>query len=116
MSMRVVLDVFSGRPNPSWSLTSEQQRELTERLEDLDPCAEQPEPPGLGYRGFELSAPAAADGGQVRLRVFERTVVRVEGDRTTCYHDDKGIEEWLIEQAHELGHAVPIPPFSGEPP
>jgi hypothetical protein len=70
----VELDVFSGRPNPSWELddrTSEELRQLQSRLTKARQTA--PEPPGLGYRGFLYG-----DGDRARAyRGFVRTP---EGD------------------------------------
>ena len=50
----VQLDVFSGRPNPRWTLSPRQSRELVERIQ-ADPRVLLPrdaETVGLGYRGF----------------------------------------------------------------
>jgi hypothetical protein len=50
----VQLDVFSGRPNPRWTLTPRQARELAERVQ-AERAILRPrdaEAGGLGYRGF----------------------------------------------------------------
>lgn len=50
------LDVFSGRPNPTWQLDETQARDLTSRHRGLAETTDRPpEPPGLGYRGFLYS-------------------------------------------------------------
>jgi hypothetical protein len=49
--MRVELDVFSGRPNPSWEADETCRREI-ERIEDGLAAAAGIAPPPLGYRGF----------------------------------------------------------------
>lgn len=53
----VMLDVFSGRPSPSWSLTAAQTEALTRLLDSL-PTDEgtdgATQAPGLGYRGFTI--------------------------------------------------------------
>ena len=50
--MRVELDLFSGRPNPSWELDEAGVRELERLCLRLSPGGALPEPPALGYRGF----------------------------------------------------------------
>src|SRR5258708_6876659 len=58
MPIEVELDVFSGRPNPRWVLSSSQEIEWTIRLDSLPNAANRdlPELPGLGYRGFVVKA------------------------------------------------------------
>jgi hypothetical protein len=52
--MRATLDVFSGRPNPTWRLSLQQAHELGDRLgRTALPAAAGPiQPPRLGFRGF----------------------------------------------------------------
>jgi hypothetical protein len=52
---KVTLQIFSGRENPSWSLSEKQIGELFALLKDL-PKAEKPFDlhDGLGYRGFQV--------------------------------------------------------------
>ncbi|MCE9668080.1 hypothetical protein LY474_09670 [Myxococcus stipitatus] len=54
----VELDIFSGRPNPKWTLSEREVRQLAERIR-ADPSLLLPldaETGGLGYRGFILNA------------------------------------------------------------
>lgn len=57
MSSIVTLNIFSGRPNPSWILEDAAVEELRERIE-RKPAPTIAAPPGsivgLGYRGFEV--------------------------------------------------------------
>jgi hypothetical protein len=51
----VELDLFSGRPNPTWELDDRRAQELQNLIEGLPPTdLPPPEPPGLGYRGFRV--------------------------------------------------------------
>src|SRR3954454_19332066 len=50
----VTLDVFSGRPNPSWTLSVNEEAELARRLQTLPPSFQSPAGSDLGYRGFLL--------------------------------------------------------------
>ncbi|MCP3137654.1 hypothetical protein [Pyxidicoccus xibeiensis] len=54
----VELDIFSGRPNPKWTLSEREVRQLAERIR-ADPSLLLPldaDTGGLGYRGFVLRA------------------------------------------------------------
>jgi len=54
----VELDIFSGRPNPRWTLSPKEAQQLAERVR-ADPSQLLPldsEAGGLGYRGFVITA------------------------------------------------------------
>jgi hypothetical protein len=53
--MQVTLDVFSGRPNPSWKLSGNDLRQLIERLAGKAVPSPETGEEGLGYRGFIIS-------------------------------------------------------------
>jgi hypothetical protein len=57
MNFEVMLDVFSGRPNPTWNLTGRFGEELAKRLRHLPSAGKQkaPSPPDLGYRGLRVT-------------------------------------------------------------
>ena len=77
--MRVMMDLFSGRPNPAWRLSPAQARQVADKLAALTTLhAAQIAPEyipdaGLGFRGFvierELGDPPAPPGIPSRLRV-----------------------------------------------
>lgn len=54
--LEVELDIFSGRPNPTWILSEKDEQELLDRViaepEQLSPVDSPDELFGLGYRGF----------------------------------------------------------------
>ncbi len=54
--MRVTMNIFSGRPNPTWTLTSPQATELVDRVAAEGAAAAIDEPPVLGFRGFTVDA------------------------------------------------------------
>jgi len=97
-SMKVELDAFSGRPNPSWTLSPEDAEELTKRLQGLRSVDQAPVEPGLGYRGFVLSSP------EREIRVYQGFVTVKEGGITKRYADVNQIERWLTEQAQQRGY------------
>jgi hypothetical protein len=68
--MQVILDVFSGRPNPSWELTSQEASELARRLIGLVPANRTLTEGGLGYRGLIVANPDKVASLPVQVRVF----------------------------------------------
>lgn len=70
--IRVELDVFSGRPNPSWMLSSEEARAIRRLLVEAEarplPASAPPRAePGLGYRGFRLAEGSGAEAPTWRV-------------------------------------------------
>lgn len=100
-SVRVELDVFSGRPNPTWSLSPEQADELMHRLHDLpsaNPAAENL-PGGLGYRGLVIFG---VDGPGTPLRIVSGIVI---SDRKYRLDPGRSLEQWLLVTGR--GHVEP---------
>jgi hypothetical protein len=104
----VELDVFSGRPNPTWQLTGPEAAELRAILTDptrvpLEPTAVPPPSGRLGYRGFVLDDPDRALAGANRIEVgegFIRAVDRASDRTLAVYADvDRALERWLIAAA-----------------
>src|SRR3954451_13094281 len=54
--MHVTLDVFSGRPNPTWRLTSAEARQLIDRVAGQPVRPVTAHPTLLGFRGFLVNA------------------------------------------------------------
>ena len=54
--MRVTMNIFSGRLNPTWSLPPGRRKELVDRLTATGPLVSPDETPALGFRGFTLDA------------------------------------------------------------
>lgn len=96
-AVRVELDIFSGRPNPTWELSQEQGRELRERIARLPRVQDGAFPEPLGYRGITAALPGA-DGGEERIRLFGGAV-RVETSGATWFLNDadRQLERWLAE-------------------
>jgi hypothetical protein len=103
--VEVELDVFSGRPNPRWTLSTDRVKELEERLQGLEQT-EGREPPGLGYRGFLLRG-----RGDLQLRAFDSTIAVTSAGRTSFFKDAGGLEELLLEQARQHGYAELVKAF-----
>lgn len=101
--MIVELDVFSGRPNPTWELSAEQMTEILEAFQDL-PLTHQPlAENGLGYRGFILLNPERLAGLAPHIRVYNGIVTMSNG-HIQSYRDIHGIERRLLLQAAQHGY------------
>lgn len=78
MTSRVTLNVFSGRPNPTWLLTEKEEHELTERLAAADKLTDK-RPSGiyggLGYRGYSVTREADHPHGALALTVHEGIMI-----------------------------------------
>ena len=96
----VELDIFSGRPNPVWSLPDAQRQELLTRLAGLSPGTPAPYPGRLGYRGLLVHFNLPPYGMPETIQIFQRTVCYELGGTRTCRVDPgRGIERWLLETA-----------------
>ena len=103
--MRVELQVYSGRPNPSWDLSAQDVAELARRMADL-PRSHQPfVEGGLGYGGFVIWNPENAAGLPTTIKVFNAIGIP-EAAGIAAYHDVHDIEGWLLEQARQHGHGA----------
>lgn len=98
--LQVELDVFSGRPNPAWTLPRAQGAELDALIGQL-PAMAAPDAPfdGLGYRGVVVRDPARPGWSLVAMG----DVVRVaSGDGSKAYSDiGASVERWLLDRAGE---------------
>ena len=96
-AVEVELDIFSGRPNPSWTLSKEETSQLLGMLNELPVSEAHPEADGLGYRGFVVSF-KDSQGQPARARIHEGTVTRSEGGSTRYFADkDRKLEHWLLK-------------------
>ena len=57
--VRVALGLYSGRPDPEWTLTAEQVAALDEALRALPDSTGSPPTGGLGYHGFMIVRPGS---------------------------------------------------------
>ena len=99
--MKVELDIFSGRVNPSWVLTPEQASEFCDRLRRLQRTASaRAISTGLGYRGFSLHDDSGCCDGWQRIRVYGEHVAAEAAGRVESRADpERSIELWLRDLA-----------------
>jgi len=105
LQMRVELQVYSGRPNPSWELSAPEVAELAKRMTAL-PRSRQPfVQGGLGYGGFVIQNQGKAAGLPPEIHVFNGIGIP-ERSGITAYQDAHDLEGWLLEQTRQHGHGA----------
>lgn len=93
MPATVIADVFSGLPNPQWTVAGDLLVQLHVMLAQLAPYhGLVPEPPGLGYRGLVVQF--SPEEGRESLRVFGGYLA---GARETWLDPGHALERWLLE-------------------
>jgi hypothetical protein len=104
MPLHVEIDVYSGRPNPSFELTGSEAAEMSALLHNLPRAQSVAPESGLGYRGFVVSGETGlAPDLPARVRVF-RGYILTEKESGIAYHDVHDAEGWLKIRARRAGH------------
>jgi hypothetical protein len=122
--VEVMLDLYSGRPNPTWTLSEHQVKELRELLAASmrERQGEKvPSPPALGYSGFTLANRRNVEGIPYRVKVYggvlavtlEKAEAPEARGRLVFYADRDRLEAWLLEQAKERGYGEAIEKMGG---
>ena len=100
----VTLDVFSGRPNPTWPLTKEQSILFLNNISEIKPTTENmqnyPEKI-LGYRGFIVDEKGDKDLPLKRFEIYNGAI-KVFSNNVSYILKDKDfqIENWLLQTAY----------------
>jgi hypothetical protein len=106
---RVVVDVFSGRPNPEWTVSGRQAEEIGERV-SAAPLSEArlggAVKARLGYRGVMLLG--EEEGGSAFLRLASGVIESAVGP--DLMDTGSEIERWLLDTAPESIQADPAWP------
>ena len=100
--VKVTLQIYSGRRDPSWTLTPEQAATLADRLKGLKsiPVAssEPPETATIGYQGFTIEGLEAPGIDGKELHLMGKSVEAGEGHFLSV-GQDMDLEKWLIDTA-----------------
>jgi len=95
LAVTVTLDLFSGRPNPEWSLSTDDARSLVDALRHLPISTDKPPtPPGLGYRGLVVRI--SGDQGDAEYRLFAGMAVSAN---RRLIDDGRALERGLLQSA-----------------
>lgn len=90
----VTLGIYSGRPDPTWSLTSDEALTLSNMLASLVYGTGTPPVGGLGYHGFTITMPAST-------LVAYRGAIAAPGEAPRAVWSDptRSIERFLLESS-----------------
>ncbi len=103
--LRVEIDAYSGRTNPSFDLPPSDAQELAKLLSNLPHAKGGAPESGLGYRGFIIDNDAGfLPGLPPRVRVFAGRVIAEHGARADVYDDIHSAEDWLKQRAARAGY------------
>jgi hypothetical protein len=101
----VRLLVYSGRPDPEWTLDMQAADDLARRVRDAasGQSIHAPAEGGLGYRGFRITGGEAL-GMPREFGVFRGVLSALAGPRSQHWLD-AGLEQFLLEDARRRGFA-----------
>ncbi|BDI05599.1 hypothetical protein CATMQ487_25690 [Sphaerotilus microaerophilus] len=107
--MRIEIDIYSGRPNPGWNPTPDEEVQLRRLLRRVTAPSEAPAPEDLGYRGFLVLDATDATSLGSQLRVYRGRIYSEARGARRAWADFGGVEDWLRQQAihHGLGDLLP---------
>lgn len=97
----VTLEVYSGRPDPTWSLDDALIKTLRERVAALKAAApDTPAYEGLGYRGIRV---AMTGSDPLRAVAASRGIVTVERgtEKLRLVDSGRAIELWLVRSGEK---------------
>jgi hypothetical protein len=123
-TIEIMIDMYSGRRNPTIDLTEAEIEELRRRLERArrERLGERREPPQLGYRGFVILNEAREAGLPYQAYIYGGFVAVTEErpepapqlrPQPLYFRDAGGLEDWLLERAVERGLAKAIAEMGG---
>jgi hypothetical protein len=99
--MRAELDLFSGRPNPSWEITAEESAELVKWLKTLPEANEGAVRDRLGYRGIVVTT-TGDELADLTSLVASAGIVLVRdsaGTKRLFVDPGRALERWLLGTA-----------------
>lgn len=112
-SLMVRLFIFSGRPDPEWTLDGPEKDLLLANVRaarSKEP-ANAPPPGGLGYRGFLVRPSRITTFDLPEFRVFRGVLTFGAGRRAEYWRDINGVEEMLLAQARNRGFSEALEVF-----
>jgi len=99
-AVTVEIDIFSGVPNPQWTLSEADSALLLSRLAGLQKTTATPRSAPLGYRGLIVTMPQ--QGGQ-SLYVQNGVIEWNDGTtRTFLLDSQRSLERWLAATGRKL--------------
>jgi hypothetical protein len=94
--VEVELDIFSGNPNPAWTLSAEEADFFLKVLTTLPKTQSKGLSTHLGYRGFTVQVIEEAE--QKLVHIQTGTVQITIGNKKLYYSDQgQNLERWLLD-------------------
>jgi hypothetical protein len=108
----VRLLLYSGLPDPEWTLDDAELEGVAERVRRSlqGPPAEPPPPWLLGYRGFRVSVEPPAPNLPSQFDVSRGTLTVYGDAEPSTVRDDGEVETFLLGDARRRGHITSPPP------
>lgn len=95
---KVTLQVFSGRENPSWSLSEKQIDELLALIKDLPKAEPRDFPDGLGYRGFQVVLTENTNEKTHQIVAYKGQILYTTAGADAYFNDpDRRLETFLLK-------------------
>jgi hypothetical protein len=97
-TMRVQIDMFSGRPNPSWEITAQEADQVRAAFRQLPERSASARSERLGYRGLIVHGDGVRDLGLTRILIGGGVVI-AEGFQGVRYLSDadRSLERQLFQ-------------------
>ena len=102
---QVELDIFSGNPNPAWTLSDADSAHFLEKLALLPAASPAEFATNLGYRGFIVR----------RANATESSVVRIQREGSTCYEPARIYTTAIRSGTWSVGCCAPVSSSSTQP-
>ena len=94
--MLVEVDIYSGRPNPCYSLHSTETAELMSRLATLPQTDQATQPAALGYRGLRVTIDPPDPTAEIQVGHGTVTIHQSDGEQRWLTDPDRQLERWLV--------------------
>ncbi|MBD2020140.1 hypothetical protein H6F43_08055 [Leptolyngbya sp. FACHB-36] len=97
--MQVEVDVFSGRPNPQWTLTPPEADQLIQRVQALpSESGEGDVKEGLGYRGLIVTKSGDRTENYTEISISNGLVIaNKNGQLRRLVDQNRTLERWLFQ-------------------
>lgn len=96
--VRVQASLYSGLPNPKWTLQTPQLTELLKMLSELPTSKDREPQQRLGYSGLRLEL-IQENGNTVAFRIHDGGVWMEENVSVAYTDEGRALERWLIATA-----------------
>jgi len=103
VQLKGVAHIYSGRPNPTWTLRYDELREIRRRIHGLRPAADPGSFPGLGERSLEVVNDGRAQTLPDRIHVGRGLVQIENGSTSSWFTDDNDLGALLEASARAAG-------------